>query len=428
MRTTFRTAVNFALVILALTVISSFTFAAYLLFRPAATAESAVIARPVTFEGLLAAGDRHLARKQAEQALFAYRRARAIRPDSPAAQAGVARGEVLAGRQQDATIEYERALVLAPSDEPLMRELAILYSYRERTWREAEEMFQRYVALRPQDTDAQLRLARLLGWRGKGAAAARIFARPAVSKVMTVDDHTAYAYALINVGDTRGAEAVITRLLARGHQDPRLTLQLAHIYASRREWDAAGPLFRQLLRNDPGNAQLNRSYGLGLLAQRRYAEAIEPLRIASRALRTDGTIGLAHARALRSAGQRAGAAREFERIMPLHARDAAVTREYADLLLELKQYRPAEQQYKRALALGLADARLYVALSGSLRATRRPREALPYLQQAYRLAPTERLAFELARVLHQTGHSRQALALLDSPSAAGTSRASASAP
>jgi thioredoxin-like negative regulator of GroEL len=63
-------------------------------------------------------------------------------------------------------------------------------------------------------------------------------------------------------------------------------------------------------------------------------------------------------------------------------------------------------------------------LSGALRGNRKPREALPYLQKAYALAPTERLAFELARLHQQLGQGRQAQALLDSIPTSARSRGS----
>jgi Tfp pilus assembly protein PilF len=241
---------------------------------------------------------------------------------------------------------------------------------------------------------------------------------------MTVADRKSHAFALMKSGQTRQAETVIKSLFSGGHNDPRLTLQLAHIYAARQDWNAALPLYRQLLEGDPRNADINLSYGSGLLAIRRYRDALEPLRIATTRMPGNGAAGLAYARALKGANAQKQAAGEFARVLPMYDGNAAVIREYGDLLLEQKQYGKAEREYKRALGLGLEDASLYVALSGALRGNRKPREALPYLQKAYALAPTDRLAFELARLHQQLGQSRQAQALLNSIPANGRSRGS----
>ena len=421
---TFRTLANLGLATFALTVAASFTFGGYLILRGGAAASGAIAGATPSFDDLLQEGNTHLERGQAEQALFAYRRALSLDPHSLAAHIGAARGELLAGREEEASLEFERALTLDPTNRELLKALGVIYSHHETTWARAEQTFRTYASLQPVDPIAQLWLARVLAWRGQGAEASTLFAVPAVSAQMTVADRKSHAFALVKAGQMRQAETVIESLMSNGHHDPRLTLQLAHIYAARRDWDSALPLYKQLLDGDSRNAEVNLSYGSGLLASRRYRDALEPLRIATTRMPANGAAGLAYARALKGANAQKQAAREFARVLPMYDGNAAVIREYGDLLLEQKQYGKAEREYKRALALGLEDTSLYVALSGALRGNRKPREALPYLQKAYARAPTDRLAFELARLHQQLGQSRQAQALLNSIPASGRSRGS----
>ena len=409
---TFRATANLLFLVFSIVVASSFVIGGYLMSRSGRQVASASVPAAPSAEELIAQAAEHLNAKRTEQALFAYRRALSLNPRSLEAQIGLARGELMAGREAEAAREYERALKLEPKNPSVLMALARIYSHQARSWSLAETKFKQYLALQPTDADAQLGLARILALRGRALEATDIFARPPVSKIMTVRDREDYAFALVKSGQTGQAEVVLKQLLASGRQDARLRLQLASIYAARRDWDSALPIYRSLLEQNPDDSLVNLTYGLGLLSVKRYREALDPLRRASRAMPSSGEAGLGYARALKGVNDLNTAADEFQRVLPLYRGNAAITREYADLLLEKKDYKNSERHYKDALALGVREARLYVGLSGALRGNRKPREALPYLEHAYALEPTDRLAFELARLLQQVGRSEQALALL----------------
>jgi tetratricopeptide (TPR) repeat protein len=121
--------------------------------------------------------------------------------------------------------------------------------------------------------------------------------------------------------------------------------------------------------------------------------------------------GLAYARALKGTGNLKKAAQEFGRVAS-ESRDRGIVREYADLLLEKRDYRGAEKFYKEALGLGLRDVRLLTGLAGALRGNGKHREAVPYLEEAYAKEKSDRVAFELASTLQKVGKNKEALALL----------------
>src|SRR5262249_12776697 len=150
------------------------------------------------------------------------------------------------------------------------------------------------------------------------------------------------------------AEDLLKKLLTARSSDSEIKLQLAAIYASRRDWDAALPLYAGLLRENPNDPRLNLTYGLGLLSSRQYQGAIGPLEKARREMPSNPEAGLAYARALKGSGNLKKAAQEFGRVAAT-SHDAGVVREYADLLLEKHDYRGAEKSYKHALGLGLGD-------------------------------------------------------------------------
>lgn len=392
--------------------VCSFGVAGYLLFRSAQQSATQSASPRISDEELLASAEQSLRTQQTEQALVVYRRILTSNPKSLEAQLGLARGELMAGREDVAAQEYERALHLAPNNTTALQQLARIYSHQARTWGLAEKRFREYLAFKPDDRGAQVELAHLLSWQGKWRDAADVYSRPQLAKLLTIQDRRDYVVALVKSGQTQQADAVLRRFLADGRQDFELKLQLASLHASRQDWDSALPLFRSLLQEKPNAPGLNLTYGVGLLSAGDYRAALEPLAKARAGMPTSGEAGLAYARALRGVKDYKSAAGEFERVLPSYRTEMGVVREYADLLLEKRDYRKAETYYRQAYDMGLRDVRLLVSFSGALRGNGKPRAALPYLEEAYRREPTDRLGFELAKLMHEVGRTAEASQLL----------------
>lgn len=392
--------------------LASFGVAGYVLLNSLAQPGAASVSTPVSVEELLADADEFLRKQQTEQAIVLYRRILTSDATSLHAQLALARAELMAGREDLAAEEYERALRLDAKDTTALLQLARLYSQKQKTWKLAELRFKEYVALAPNDADAQLRLARVLSWQGKWKEAAAAYSNPALTQLQTIEDQRSYVLALVKSGQTDRAEAMLKRFLTGSGQDFELRLQQASLYASRQDWNSALPLYRALLRQRPDDARLNLTYGAGLLATRDYRAALEPLAKARSKMPSSAEAGLSYARALRGVKDYEAAKREFARVLPSFGADGAVVREYADLLLEKRDYRNAEAYYAKAYGLGIRDVRLLVSFAGTLRANGKPRSALPYLEEAYAREPADRLAFELAKVMHEVGRHQQALQIL----------------
>lgn len=392
--------------------LSAFGVAGYVLLKTSVLAAAPAVAAEVPLGEQLAQAEELVRRQQTEQALLVYRRILNSHPRSLEAQLGLARAELEAGREELAAEEYERALRLDGRNGLALLQLAQIYSHQPKTWKLAEARFRDYLAQRPDDAPAQLQLARVLSWQGKWKEAAEAYSRPALAKLLVLEDHRNHVSALMKSGQRERAELLLKRLLGEGRRDFGLTLQLASLYAEREDWASALPLYRWLLREKPDDPRLNLTYGAGLLSTREYKAALDPLAKARARMPSSGEAGLAYARALRAVKDYGAADREFERVLPLLPRDAAVVREYADLLLEQRDYRRAEHHYLKAHSMGQRDVRLLVSLSGAARANGKPRAALTYLEDAYRQEPTERLAFDLAKLLHELGRHDQASQLL----------------
>lgn len=413
-----RKGVNLLVITFGATVITSFALGAYLIMKryepdkPAREVGRSSGSKAERLQDLLKAASDDLQENKIEQGLMTYREILSESPSSLEAQLGLAGGEFLAGREELAAMEYERVLKLDAKNPSALLELGRIYSHRQKTWNRAETKFNEYLETNPNVPEAFLGLARVLAWQGKADKACEIFRRPDVAKLMTEQDQRDYAFALVKAKQLDQAEPLLKRLLTKRPHDFELKLQLGGIYASRKDWNSALPLYESLLRERPDEGRVNLTYGLGLLALKRYEASLPPLEKASRVMPSNGDAGLAFARALKGSGNLKKAHKEFERVMPQYHDNAAIAREFADLLLEKRDYRKSEKFYKDASSLGLRDDRLLVGLSGALQGNGKPKEALPYLEDVYRRNPTDRLTFELAKLYQKLGRKKQALELL----------------
>lgn len=393
---------------------AAYGFAGYLVYRryePLRVARRAGTATVSTGD-LVTAADGQLGSRNVEQALVAYRQALARDPRSARAQLGVARAELAAGREDVAAREYERVLLLDRRSKPALAEVARIYSHNAASWHDSESRYREYLKLAPEDADALLGLARVSAWQGKAADAAALFARRDVAPLMNGKDQRDYAFSLVKLKRDKDAEPLLKALLDASPGDEQLRLQLAGIYAGRRAWDSALPLYRALLAKKPNDPQLNLTYGLGLLSSRRYEAAVPPLERARNAMPSSEDAGIAYARALKGAGDRKKSLKEYDRVLPRFARNPALVREYADVLLENRDYKKSATYYGSAYGMGLRDDRILLGLAGAYCGAGKYKDAVPYLEELHRRAPTPRVTFELARAMAKTGRNDRAKQLL----------------
>ena len=404
-----------AIAVFSSVVSASFAYGLLLLWqgpaRPREGAEGRPAALPPDVMALLERSAESMKKGEVEQAILGYRRVLTLGP-SLDAQLGLAEGEWRAGRQEEAVREYERVVRLDPRNATALRRLAQAYAGRRETWDRAEARYREYLTQAPADAEAWLGLARVLSWRWNGAVAVGVYARSDVQPLLTPEDRRNYAFALVEAGRGQEAEPMLGGMARSNPGDVDVTLSLGGLHASRSDWERALPLYKSALERRPDDPRANLVYGQGLLAVRDYAAAVGPLEKATRGLPSSAEAGIAYARALRGAGDLKRAEAQFERVMPLIDGDAAVEREYADLLMERKSYSKGVTYYRRALDHGLRDERLLAGLAGALSADGKPKEALPHLEEAYVLRRNERVGLDLARLYKRLGQNDRALQLL----------------
>jgi tetratricopeptide (TPR) repeat protein len=393
---------------------AAFGYGLLLLARGPSHAREGVAARPAALPpdvvALLQGSADHMKKGEVEQAILGYRRALTLGP-SREVLLGLAEGEARAGRIETAIAEYERVVRLDPRNPTALLQLGRAYAGRSQTWELSEARYREYLALVPGDPEAWLGLARVLTWRGRSSAA-EIYARAEIQPFLTDEDRRNQGLALVQRGQHQEAEPILRGIARSDPQDIDVLLSLGGVHASRRDWERALPLYRAALVRRPDDPQANLAYGQGLLAGGDSKAALAPLEKAARLLPASREAGLAYARALRTAGQPQKAEAAFERILPALANEPEAHREYADLLVERRRYGKAIEHYRWALDHGLKDARLLVALGGALSSDGKPKDALPFLEEAYVIEPSDRLGLELARLYRRLGRNDRALAVL----------------
>ena len=147
----FQQRIHWLFILLAVVLLLSFGFGGYLLLRnrfPGSRTDSRQDQSP-SVEALLRDGETYLKKHQAEQALIVYRQVLAQQPSFVAAQLGLAQGELLAGREAMAAQEYERLLKLDGNHIVGLLQLAQLYAHEKKHWAHSEDIYRRYLKLKP---------------------------------------------------------------------------------------------------------------------------------------------------------------------------------------------------------------------------------------------------------------------------------------
>src|SRR6516162_8304089 len=216
----------------------SFGYAAYLMqFRRTSPEIHMATSSGQIIPNLVRTAALHLQSRHVEQALVVYRQALTLDPNSIDAQLGVARGELIAGRETVAAQEYERVLSLDRGNLTALQQLARIYSHKPDTWNLAEGKYREFLNLKPDDVASRLELARVLVWERKPRETVEMFSPDNVRRQMTFEDQKEYAFALVQIGRSSEGETLLKKLTAERPKDSAVQLQLAAIYAARRDWD-----------------------------------------------------------------------------------------------------------------------------------------------------------------------------------------------
>jgi tetratricopeptide (TPR) repeat protein len=187
---------------------------------------------------------RVLEKTKPEEAIAAYRRASALRPEDP--EPHLAAGFLLEkdNKFSDAETEYKQAFALDPKSDALTG-LADIYM-RGHRFVEAEEYLRKLVAAQPGNAAAHVQLGRVLAAEGKNDAAA-------------TELETGVKLAPADTSAQR---------------------DLADVYLTAGKDEQAAAAYRALLAGHANDAELRRSFGEALLREKKFPDAQQEFLIA----------------------------------------------------------------------------------------------------------------------------------------------------
>lgn len=172
---------------------------------------------------------------QPQGSIAAYQKAAELDPANSEAQLGAAR---MAERSGNAAAAEQQYLKLAEAGNNESIEQLISLYLKQKRFADAESWLHKYISANPQNAAAQLQLGKLLAAEGKSQEA--IAALEPVYK---------------------------------SSPEPKLAAELANLYLEARQYPAAADLLRQLIAQNPNDAQLYLEYGSALMHQLKCPEA-----------------------------------------------------------------------------------------------------------------------------------------------------------
>lgn len=159
-------------------------------------------------------------------------------------------------------------------------------------------------------------------------------------------------------GETESAKAPLSAALKIDPSSASANIALAMVFQREGEYESADKHFQAAQASDPDNPRILNNYGVFLLNQERYPEALNAFQKAARdkfygeRSRVFENLGLTHARM----GQTDEAKASFERALRLNSRQPLALLEMAKLEFAAQSYVPAWGYYRRFTEYSGQDA------------------------------------------------------------------------
>ncbi len=219
-------------------------------------------------EGLLALGDAHRMSGQREKSEKAYKRALAVAPDDARVHLGLGRLYTVFQAPDRARESLRTALAKNPASPEIQLELAKLVKGEERL-----KLLQQAVAGRPGWDDATVLLADSYLLAGKAKEAESLAAAVLKQAGKRADAHSVVGRARFALGDFKGAEEALKRVLELVPNDYEAALALAAIYGETERPDDALEQYRKSADLDPNDTRALLDAGRLAMKIRRRAVA-----------------------------------------------------------------------------------------------------------------------------------------------------------
>ena len=298
---------------------------------------------------------------------------------------------------ETARTKFETVTRLAPGAEQGHSALGAVL-VRQGQWAAGTRELEKALAIKPNDSAAQLNLAMVYAQTGAHAKAIPLFAKlEAASRIdhhpMSVTVLQAYARSLQATGQTTAALGKMKQAVAQEGRNAELHDELGSLYAIEKNWEPAEVQFREAVTLKEESAPAHLHLGLVLNAEHKPGADEEWMKTYALAP-DDPTIALEAGTAMANAGDDAKALPILEHAVELDRKSVTARYQLALVLQRLgrtkdaielfKQVVEAEPENSDALTnLGMALAQMHDATGG-----------IPYLKRAIALSPNDATAHQ----------------------------------
>lgn len=293
---------------------------------------------------LLMAGRQALVRGDSFAAQSSANRLLELQPESSEAYRLL--GDAFRARGENAMAEanWRQALRYDDRNESTLLTLADFFQTQQ-NWDSALEFLRKAVSVNPSNGSRLVALGRKLRNDNDLPRARQVFASAASAMPGDPAVLTEYASVLLLANDPDAALDPLTKATAADPRRAAAHANLAAVLRRKGNVKDAEREYREALRLEPDMSAALQGLGVLLLGAGRASEAKEPLRAAVEKNPRDAGAVLAHARALRVAGDLAGAAASLE---SAGSDDAAVLNEAGAVAYERGRYDDAAKLFERA--------------------------------------------------------------------------------
>jgi tetratricopeptide (TPR) repeat protein len=199
------------------------------------------------------------------------------KPSESLSRVWIALGRVLdTSKPTEALGAYQKAAELNAKDpEPLLLAAGLLE--KQNDFPGAESEYKTVLSLDPRLSDARAGLTRIYIASNRFPEAESMLREYVKQNPADVAGHLQLGRLLAKSGNATGAAEEFEVGLNASPHDQQLLREVAAMYAAAKKYDDAAPKYQELVRSAPNDAHLRHEFGVVLLRQRKFAEAQEQL-------------------------------------------------------------------------------------------------------------------------------------------------------
>jgi protein O-GlcNAc transferase len=312
--------------------------------------------------------------------------------------------------------KFESVVRLAPAAEQGHSALGAVL-VREGQWAAGTRELEKALALKPNDSAAQLNLAMVYAQSGAASEAIPLFQKLDAEAHKTQHPldpavQAAYARSLARSGETRRAVSEMKEALAQDSRNAELHDELGSLYAMQKDWAPAEQEFSEAVRLKDDLASAHLHLGLVLQAEQKPS-AIEECAKAYALAPGDPAVALTAGKTLADAGRDSEAVPILEHAVELQPKSADAAYQLAIVLQRVDRVPEAIDLLKRVVHSEPANAAALTNLGMALAQMHKATEGIPFLKKAVTIDPSDPTAHQdLAAAYIQINQIEDAVAEL----------------